>query len=301
MLNNISLFNLTAMDVEKVTEKVTEVFPETITDLTPGFFQKLLDSILDFIPNLLFAIIWLVAGWVLSKHLTKLIVRFIKKSKIDATAVYFFKSLILVTLRIFVILIVLAQLGLNVSTMVTALGAATVTVGLALQDTLGNVASGILLIFTQPFKKGDYLKIGSDEGTVTKISLFSTHVNTSDNKEIVIPNRNVTSESVINYSSNENRRVDLTFNIAYENDLLATKKLISDILDNAEKILHDNDKVIGVFSQNDRCLTIDVKFWCKNSDYWDLYYKIEEEISIAFDKNGVKLPDYLVINKNNKA
>ncbi len=302
MLNNISLITNTvtttvAANPETATEAVTTIFAEQITELPPGFFEKMLDSIVAFIPNLVFAIVWLVAGWVLSKQLTKIIVRFIKQSKVDAAAVYFFKSLILVTLRILVILVTLAQLGLNVSTIVTALGAATVTVGLALQDTLGNVASGILLIFTQPFKEGDYLKIGSDEGTVRKISLFSTHMNTVDNKEIVIPNRNVTSESVINYSSNENRRVDLTFNIAYENDLLATKKLIKNIIDKNEKIMHDKEKVIGVLSQNDRCITIDVKFWCKNSDYWDLYYKIEEEISITFDKNGVKLPNHLIINK----
>ena len=268
-----------------------------ILSLQPEFFKKILDSFLEFLPNLIFSIVLLLVGWVLSKHLTKFIVNFIKKSKVDPAAVYFFKSLILITLRIAVILTALGQLGVNVSTIVTALGAATVTVGLALQDTLGNVASGILLIFTQPFKKGDYLKIDQDEGTVTKISLFSTHMNTADNKEIVIPNKNVTSESVINYSSNKERRVDLTFNIAYNNDVLATKKIIRDVIDNNKKILHEKEAVIGVFSQNDRCLTLDVKFWCKTEDYWDLYYKIEEQINIAFDKNGVKIPYQVVINK----
>lgn len=296
MLKYISLVKNTATTSIEV---ATELFSEPpITELSPDFFEKLLNSIIDFIPNLITAVIWLVAGWILSKHLTKIIVRFIEKSKVDAAAVYFFKSLILVTLRIIVILVTLAQLGLNVSTIVTALGAATVTVGLALQDTLGNVASGILLIFTQPFKEGDYLKIGSDEGTVTKISLFSTHINTADNKEIVIPNRNVTSESVINYSSNDNRRVDLTFNIDYDNDLLATKKIIKAVIDKNKKIMHEKDTVIGVISQNDRCITIDVKFWCKNADYWDLYYQIEEEISVAFDENKVKLPEKLIVSNS---
>lgn len=280
-----------------VSQKIISMGIKELFGLSPEFFQKLLNSFLDFLPNLIFSIILLVVGWFLSKHFTKFIVNCIKKSKIDLAAVYFFKSLILITLRILVILVALSQLGVNVSTIVTALGAATVTVGLALQDTLGNVASGILLIFTHPFKEGDYLKIDKDEGTVTKISLFSTHMNTSDNKEIVIPNRNVTSESVINYSSNKERRVDLTFNIAYNNDVLATKKIIRDIIDNNDRILHEKETVIGVFSQNDRCLTLDVKFWCKTEDYWDLYYKIEEQINIAFDKNGVKIPYQVVINK----
>lgn len=280
-----------------VFQKITSMGIKELLSLPPEFFKKLLNSFLEFLPDLIFSIIILFVGWILSKYLTRFIVSCIKKSKVDPAAVYFFKSLILITLRIAVILMALGQLGVNVSTLVTALGAATVTVGLALQDTLGNVASGILLIFTQPFKKGDYLKIDQDEGTVTKISLFSTHMNTADNKEIVIPNKNVTSESVINYSSNKERRVDLTFNIAYNNDVLATKKIIRDIIDNNKKILHEKEPVIGVFSQNDRCLTLDVKFWCKTEDYWDLYYNIEEQINIAFDKNGVKVPYQVLINK----
>lgn len=270
---------------------------QELQEATPVFLTRMKDSVIEFIPNLIFSIVIFVIGWYLAKYLTKFIVRCIKKSKMDSAAVYFFNSLILVTLRILVILLALSQLGVNVSTLVTALGAATVTVGLALQDTLGNIASGILLIFAQPFKKGDYLKIGQDEGTVTKISLFSTHMNTADNKEIVIPNRNVTSESVINYSSNSERRVDLTFNIAYDNDILATKQIIRDIIASDTMIIQDKDAVIGVFSQNDRCLTIDVKFWCKTENYWDLYYKIEEEIKIAFDKNNIKAPYQVIMNK----
>lgn len=275
----------------------TTVAVENLEDISPGFFQKLLDSFVDYLPKLIFAILFFVVTWILSKYITKFIVKCMKKSKMDSAAVYFFKSLIFVTLRILIILITLSLLGIDISTIVTAIGAATVTVGLALQDTLGNVASGILLIFTHPFKKGDYLKIDQDEGTVTKISLFSTHMNTADNKEIVIPNRNVTSESVINYSSNKERRVDLTFNISYDNDVLATKQIIKSIIDNENNIIHEKETVIGVFSQNDRCLTLDVKFWCKTEDYWDLYYKIEEQINIAFDKNNVKVPYQVVINK----
>ena len=275
----------------------TTVAVENLEDISPDFFQKLLDSFVDYLPKLIFAILFFVVTWILSKYITKFIVKCMKKSKMDSAAVYFFKSLIFVTLRILIILITLSLLGIDISTIVTAIGAATVTVGLALQDTLGNVASGILLIFTHPFKKGDYLKIDQDEGTVTKISLFSTHMNTADNKEIVIPNRNVTSESVINYSSNKERRVDLTFNISYDNDVLATKQIIKSIIDNENNIIHEKETVIGVFSQNDRCLTLDVKFWCKTEDYWDLYYKIEEQINIAFDKNNVKVPYQVVINK----
>ena len=190
---------------------------------------KTFEYLQDKLPHILVSLLIFIIGWVVAKYLTKLIMKFIERSKIDSSAEYFFNSFILITFRILVILISLSQLGVDVTTLVTAIGAATVTVGLALQDTLGNVASGILLIFTQPFKEGDYLKIGADEGTVTKIELFSTHINTVDNKEIVIPNRNVTASSVINYSSNEERRVDLNFQIAYDNDIIAVKELIRNV------------------------------------------------------------------------
>lgn len=277
----------------------------SITDISESaifssdFLIKMLDEIMKILPNIIFAAIIFLVGWQLAKYLTNIIMKFIERSKIDSSAEYFFNSFILVIFRILVILIVLSQLGVDVTTIVTAVGAATVTVGLALQDTLGNIASGILLIFTHPFKEGDYLKIGTDEGTVTKIALFSTHINTVDNKKIVIPNRNITASSVINYSSNEERRVDLTFNIAYDNDILEVKKIVKDIINSDENINKDKEIIIGVFGQNDRCLTLDVKFWCKNQDYWNLYYKIEEEINIAFDNNGVKVPYQLIVNKQN--
>ena len=179
--------------------------------LSFNIFESMWQYVVKRLPDLAFALLIFIAGWVLAKYLTKLIMRFIERSRIDTAAEYFFRSFILVVFRMLVILITLSQLGVDVTTIITAVGAATITVGLALQDTLGNIASGILLIFTHPFKEGDYLKIGDDEGTVTKIALFSTHINTLDNKNIIIPNRNITSKSVINFSSNEDRRVDLTY------------------------------------------------------------------------------------------
>lgn len=262
-----------------------------------GFLEKLLNGFLDKLPSLIFGVIIFAIGWFIAKYLTKLIMKFIERSKIDSSAEYFIKSLLLVVFRLLAVLIALGQMGVDVTSIITAVGAATITVGLALQDTLGNIASGVLLIFTHPFKEGDYLKVGSDEGTVTKISLFSTHINTVDNKTVVIPNRNITGSSVINYSCNENRRVDLTFSIAYENDILEVKKLIRKIVLSEDKVLKDEEITVGIFSHNDRCLTIDVKFWCKTSDYWDLYYKLEENINIAFNKNNVIVPHQIIITK----
>lgn len=272
-----------------------------IMELTQkGVVEKILNSCVEALPNIIFAVVIFIVGWILSKYLTKLIMKVIEMSTIDSSAEYFFRSLILIIFRVLVILIALSQLGIDVSTIVTAIGAATVTVGLALQDTLGNVASGVLLIFTHPFKEGDYLKIGEDEGTVTKISLFSTYINTADNKQIVIPNRNVTSTSVINYSTNTNRRVDLSFNIAYDNDLLAVKKLIKNILDKEPLIDKQKDYVIGVSSQNDKCIVLDVKFWCENQDYWSLYYAVEEKINISFEEEKIRLPYQVVISTSKK-
>ena len=124
-----------------------------------SFFESMWKYFIEKLPDLTFALIIFIVGWILAKYLTKLIMRIIEKSRIDTAAEYFFRSFILVVFRMLVILITLSQLGVDVTTIITAVGAATITVGLALQDTLGNIASGILLIFTHPFKEGDYLKI----------------------------------------------------------------------------------------------------------------------------------------------
>ena len=246
-----------------------------------SFFESMWKYFIEKLPDLTFALIIFIVGWILAKYLTKLIMRIIEKSRIDT-----------------VILITLSQIGVDVTTIITAVGAATITVGLALQDTLGNIASGILLIFTHPFKEGDYLKIGDDEGTVTKIALFSTHINTLDNKNIIIPNRNITSKSVVNFSTNEERRIELAYRLSYDNDFPKAKSIARNIIKKEPLTVRENDMVIGIFGQSDIYVTLDVKFWCKNQDYWDLYYKIQEQINTAFEENGIKAPYYPVVNKD---
>ena len=263
-----------------------------------SFFESMWKYFIEKLPDLTFALIIFIVGWILAKYLTKLIMRIIEKSRIDTAAEYFFRSFILVVFRMLVILITLSQLGVDVTTIITAVGAATITVGLALQDTLGNIASGILLIFTHPFKEGDYLKIGDDEGTVTKIALFSTHLNTLDNKNIIIPNRNITSKSVVNFSTNEERRIELAYRLSYDNDFPKAKSIARNIIKKEPLTVRENDMVIGIFGQSDIYVTLDVKFWCKNQDYWDLYYKIQEQINTAFEENGIKAPYYPVVNKD---
>ena len=263
-----------------------------------SFFESMWKYFIEKLPDLTFALIIFIVGWILAKYLTKLIMRIIEKSRIDTAAEYFFRSFILVVFRMLIILITLSQLGVDVTTIITAVGAATITVGLALQDTLGNIASGILLIFTHPFKEGDYLKIGDDEGTVTKIALFSTHINTLDNKNIIIPNRNITSKSVVNFSTNEERRIELAYRLSYDNDFPKAKSIARNIIKKEPLTVRENDMVIGIFGQSDIYVTLDVKFWCKNQDYWDLYYKIQEQINTAFEENGIKAPYYPVVNKD---
>ena len=263
-----------------------------------SFIESMWKYFIEKLPDLTFALIIFIVGWILAKYLTKLIMRIIEKSRIDTAAEYFFRSFILVVFRMLVILITLSQLGVDVTTIITAVGAATITVGLALQDTLGNIASGILLIFTHPFKEGDYLKIGDDEGTVTTIALFSTHINTLDNKNIIIPNRNITSKSVVNFSTNEERRIELAYRLSYDNDFPKAKSIARNIIKKEPLTVRENDMVIGIFGQSDIYVTLDVKFWCKNQDYWDLYYKIQEQINTAFEENGIKAPYYPVVNKD---
>lgn len=245
---------------------------------------------LDFIPKFIVAILIFIIGWWLSSLITKLVKKTMLKAHKDLAAVSFICSLTKCTLRIFVIISFVAQLGVNITTLLTAIGAATVTIGLALQDTMGNIASGVLIILNKPFKVGDFIEFDGEQGTIKKILITNTHLDTVDNREIIIPNKRLTESKVINYNANELRRVDLTFSIGYDTDILKAKNLIRDMLKKEKLVNQDTEPIIGVFSHDDSNIKLHVKVWCAQDVYWDLYYKIQEDIKYLFDKNNITIP-----------
>lgn len=269
------------------------VQPETMpinVDEVESWFENLADWAWGFFPKLIIAIIIFALGWWLSKLVCKLIKKALGKSKTDPAATSFIYSVTLCALRIFVIISAIAQLGVNVTALLTALGAATVTVGLALQDTMKNIASGVMIIINKPFKAGEYIEFEGLEGTVQKILITNTYLLTIDNKEVIIPNSRLTSNNLVNYTAQEMRRIDLVYQISYSDNIQTAKKLIYDIIESDTRFFKSPESLVAVSGHNDSSIAITVRAWCKTEDYWDLYFFMQEKVKLEFDKAGINIP-----------
>lgn len=200
--------------------------------LTQGM-EKIMDKVWDFIldkgPRLLLAIVILVVGLMLIKWVEKLVKKILLKSRIDETAHKLIVQIVSISLKVLVFLMTASQLGIDTASLVTLLGAVGLAVSLAVKDSLGNLAGGFLVLFSKPFVKGDFIETNAVSGTVHNITLFYTTLKTPDNKKIFIPNGEISTAKIINYSAEETRRLDLIYSIGYNDDILQAKQILREI------------------------------------------------------------------------
>lgn len=248
------------------------------------------DALIAYLPTVVTAVIIYIVGKIITKILIKVIDKGMGRSHIDETAQGFLKSLLGIVFSAFVIVIAISALGIPMTSIVTAIGAAGVAVALALQNSLSNVAGGFLILMTKPFGKGDYISTIGNEGTVEDISILSTKLLTADNKVIYIPNSMVSGSTLINYSREEKRRVDLKFSIAYECDHNEAVKLISNIIAGHSLILSDISPFVRISELAGSSVDIAVRVWTKTADYWTVYFDLIEQVKTEFDKNGIEIP-----------
>ncbi len=260
------------------------------------YFNK--EDVKDYIFQIMGAIIIAVAGYFVVKILVKLLKNILGKTHIDHAAVTFITSVTKVILYAFVIITILSTLGINVNSIITAVGAAAITAGLALQNSLSNIASGIIILLTKPFTSGDRLEIDGVKCTVQNIKIFTTTVNTLDNKVITIPNSKLTSENIINCTMVDHRRVDLKYCVSYEDDLSKVKSVILEVTKNCKQILTDPEPAVYVGEHLESGIQILVKVWAVPEDYDDVYFYMQENVKNAFDKNGITIPYPHLIVKN---
>ncbi len=190
----------------------------------------------------------------------------------------------------FIIIATLNQLGVQTTSLVAIIGAAGLAIGLALQGSLSNFASGVMIIAFRPFKVGDFVEAGGVSGVVEGIQIFSTQMRTGDNKTIIVPNSSITGGSITNYSTKDTRRVDLVFGIGYEDDLLKAKQLLEDVVNSDERILDTPEPLIAVSELADSSVNFTVRSWVKSGDYWDVYFHLNETVKLLFDKEGISIP-----------
>ncbi len=237
--------------------------------------------------KIILAVLIFAVGWVLAGSLSRTIKKAMVKSNIDNSIVSFSNSVLKVVLRGIVILIVISWCGINISSIIAALGAGLVTVGLALKNNLSNAASGAIIIINKPFKIGDYLETNNVSGTVQKIEMLFTTLSTSDNKEVVVPNSKLTSDYIINYTSNDKRRLDILIPIKSSTKLSDIKPILNHVVNKNENLLYEPSTDVLVHSFEDGIVNISLQVWCTNKNYNLLKKTLQENIKTEFDKNNI--------------
>jgi len=233
------------------------------------------DKLLGFLPNLLGAIITLAVGFWLAKLAGNLLVKGLTAKNVDPAVHPFIRNVVELVIKFGIVLSALSTLGINLSSFITALGAAGVTAGIGLKDSISQFASGLQILISKPFKSGDFIELESVSGKVSEIGFMNTTLNTIDNKRIIIPNSHLTTNNIINYTAENKRRLDLTYSIGYDDDISLAKRVLNEIVTDNAMVLNDPAPVIGVKAHDAHAIEIACLVCCRSDDYWTLFYELQ--------------------------
>lgn len=256
-----------------------EEFSNFVTDLLNNQFIKVL------VTTLLFILAWWIAS-VIIKGAKK---RAHRRNK-DKLTVNVFYTAILWVVRIALIIVYASIVGIDTAGLAALVASAGVTLGLALQGSLSNLAGGIILVIIRPFQIDDMIEANGQFGRVENIRLFYTHIITGDNREVMIPNGTLANGTIINYSKKDIRRVDMLFSISYEDDVKKAMSLIEAVCNKHSLVLKNNDIFVKESAHSASSVDITVRVWCKNADYWTVYFDIMSEVRNEFNNNGITIP-----------
>jgi small conductance mechanosensitive channel len=254
-----------------------------------GIVAMIADMVAAWGLKVLGAIAVFIVGRMVAKWGRRAMTRLLNKSNVDDTLVPFLTGMTYYLLMAFVIVAVLGMMGIQTASMIAVLGAAGLAVGLALQGTLGNFASGVMLLIFRPFRVGDFIEAAGIAGSVEAITIFTTRLNTPDNVGIVIPNGAVWGTTIKNYAANDTRRIDLVAGISYDDDIGLAIRTIEQMLQDA-RVLKDPAPTIAVSELADSSVNIVVRPWCNRDDYWGLRFDLTRRIKEDLEKAGCTIP-----------
>ena len=236
------------------------------------------------------AIIILILGRVaagMGKNITEKILR---KSKQDEALVPFIGNIVYILILTFTVIAALAKFGIQTASFVAVLGAVGLAIGFALQGSLSNFASGVMILIFKPFRLGDFVTAGGETGTVKEIGIFTTTFNTPDNVKIIVPNGKLFGDVIKNFSSYDTRRIDLVIGISYGSDIGKAIEVIRQVLKAEEKVLEDPAPQIAVSELADSSVNLVVRPWVNNANYWPSKFELTKKIKEALDENGIEIP-----------
>lgn len=258
-------------------------------------YQKIIDTITPLLTKyslkVLGAIAILLIGWIVARWFAKKTRGLLSKSKkLDTTLIPIIANLVKISVLIVTILAVMSNFGIQTTSIIAVLGAGGLAIGLALQGTLSNVASGVMLLVFRPFNVGDFVVIGSASATVDEIGLFLTKLHTPDNINIYLPNSKIWGNEINNYSQNDNRRINLIFGIGYDDDMDKAMAIIKEEFDQDERILKDPAPLIAVSDLGDSSVNILARPWTQKGDFFQVQFDITKKVKERFDQEGINIP-----------
>lgn len=256
--------------------------------------EKFLEKIVNWATTdgikLIIGIFLLWIGWKLAKKIVNILNKALERRNVDVTIRSFLDTFLEVILKGLVVLVVLEYVGIKTTGVAALVASAGVAIGLALQGSLSNFAGGLVILLIRPFNVGDYVEGAGHNGVIEKIGMFYTHMVSVDNKLILVPNGTLANGSIVNYSAKELRRVDLTFGVGYEQDILKVKRVLSNIVEAHDLILKTPEPFIALSNHGDSAINFVVRVWVNNSDYWKVHFDLLESVKVAFDNEDISIP-----------
>lgn len=284
---------ITTAQTQITTDAPLDEAVDKIVNELSGFsllLSEFWDNFLKLLPTIIVAIIILIVGMILSKLVLKAMKKGMTRRSVDMTVINFAESLGRIILYVLVLCVVLSVLGIPMTSIVAVIGTAGIAIGLALQNSLSNLAGGFIILFSKPFKAGDFIETNGTEGTVEKINILYTVLNTLDNKAVFIPNGLVSGAKLMNYSANDTRRVDNVFSISYGDDYERAKTTIEKVISANPSIFTTPEPFVRMSAHNESSIDITVRVWVKNSDYWDVHFYLIEQVRKAFIEEKIEIP-----------
>lgn len=285
LLEVVTEIDLTDIDISNISENISNA---------GAIFEAVKNKIADFLAdagiNLICAAILLIVGWKLVNTLSSKIKQGKFLGKLEPTTRSFLRSFLTIFLKILLVITVLAIIGVPMTSMVTVLSSCALAIGLALQDSLSNIAGGFIITAFKPFVVGDYIKFGEYEGTIRSINIFYTKITTADNKMIIVPNGNISSDALTDYNAYPTRRVDIDITAAYSEDSEKVKKALLDVAASNKNVLTDPEPEAVLKSFDDSAVAYQLRVWCNTDKYWDVKFSLTEKVKKIFDEREIQIP-----------
>lgn len=285
------IITVTSTDIEQI--EIPELDLNEIGESAGTFLSELIEGLKLKFPTILFAAVILITGFLLAKLVLRIMKRGLKKRKLtgmDMTVNTFLFSLVRIALYVVVLTIVLSMLGIPTTSLIAVIGTAGVAIGLALKDSLSNVAGGFILLFTKPFKTGDYIETETAAGTVKAVNILYTELRTFDNKAVYIPNGMVSNATLTNYTKCDTRRLDMVFAIPLSAEFTKAQAVILETVSKHGGILKEPAPQARMLEQTSNSVKITLRVWVATNDYWNVFFDLNEQVRTALRTAGMDIP-----------